>query len=657
MQGVGVPPHSAWKTFNRFVPWGLPALLGLAWALGSLEFVKALEWRTLDWRTKYRVQSQPPPDPRVRLVLFDDDTYVNMVTWPPSREYHGSLVELLSLAGVSVVTFDVILDARRSDGGDATMGQAVMGSLARGTRTVSASVTSEVKVLGEDGVGPGPTGALTDTKGDITKLTGDKSALLPFPELREVSYYGFVDQPRDAADGILREPPLVVRVGNAVYPSLGLQTLMAHFKVNPEAVRVRLGDAVYLPTKEAGELRIPVSDSGRFLLNYRYEAQAERSNFPVNGYRNLFLGLYGTYVEPNPDTPKPPDLKGAILFVGQYITGNPDAGPTPRSSMSPLPLIHANLVDNVLQGDYARRVASWKAWLGVAMLMWAGWWWCARRSLLVMIGFAVFSLTAYVVLAFVLWSRFSLWLPLVAPVTGMLLVQFWVFTRRVLAEQRAKEQIRGTFNAYLAPELLTRVMSKGGLQAIDSERKPVTILFSDLRDFTSWSERTNEQVLIKQLNEYLAAMVECIHVNGGTLHKFIGDAVMAVWGDLVSEGSATDAERACKAALAMQQRLEELNVEWTARGQATLRMGIGLNHGTVLAGNIGSPRRMEFTVIGDAVNLASRLEGLNKELRTTILVGATVQELVADRFLFREMGGVAVKGKSQPIVVFELAVR
>ena len=657
------------------MPWGLPALLGLAWALGSLEFVKALEWRSLDWRTKYRVHSQPAPDPRVRLVLFDDDTYVNMVTWPPSREYHGTLVELLSLAGVSVVCFDVILDARRTDGGDATMGQAVMNSLARGTRTVSGSVTSEVKVLGEEGAEPGPTGSLPDFKGNIRKLTGDKSALLPFPELREVSYYGFVDQPRDApddsnqhgdegddrqkpsdaaGDGILREPPLVVRVGNKVYPSLGLQTLMAHFQVSPEQVRVRLGDAVYLPTKTAGELRIPVSAAGRFLLNYRYEVQADRSNFPVDGYRKLILGLYGTYVEKNPETPKPPDLTGAILFVGQYITGNPDAGPTPRSSMSPLPLIHANLVDNVLKGDYARRVEPWKAWLGVALLMWAGWWCCLRRPLMFMIGFAVLSLVAYVVLAFALWSRFSLWLPLVTPVTGMMLVQFWAFTRRVLAEQRAKEQIRGTFNAYLAPELLTRVMSKGGLQSIESERKPVTIMFSDLRDFTSWSERTNEQVLITQLNEYLAAMVECIHVHGGTLHKFIGDAVMAVWGDLVSEGTERDAERACQAALAMQKRLEELNAEWSARGQATLRMGIGLNHGTVLAGNIGSPRRMEFTVIGDAVNLASRLEGLNKELRTSILVGASVQALVADRFVFKEMGDVAVKGKSQPIVVFEL---
>ena len=613
-----------------------------------------LEWRTLDWRTQVRAQMQPEPDPRVRLVLFDDDTYVNLVTWPPSREFHGTLVELLSLAGVSVATFDVILDARRSDGGDAAMGQATANALARGTRTVSGAVTSQVETLMEEGADRGPTRPLLDFTGDIRRLTGDVSALRPFPELLAKSYYGFVDQPHDVSDGVLREPPLVVRVGDQVYPSLGLQTLMAYFDVQAADVRVRLGDAVYMATKKAGELRIPVSKDGRYLLNYRYEIEAKRSNFPVYGYRKLIVGLINAYVQPVPDTPAPPDLKDSIVLVGQYITGNPDAGPTPRSSMSPLPLIHANLIDNVLKGDYARKVVPWQAWLGVAALMWAGWWLSMRRSLPWMVGFAILSIAGYAALALWLWWAFSLWLPVVGPLLGMILVHFWAGARRVLSEQRAKEQIRGTFNAYLAPELMDRVMAKGGLQSIESERKPVTILFSDLRDFTSWSERTEEHVLIAQLNEYLAAMVECIHDHGGTLHKFIGDAVMAVWGDLASDGPDKDAAGACRAALAMGRRLEELNADWKARGLVTLRMGIGINHGTVLAGNIGSPRRMEFTVIGDAVNLASRLEGLNKNLHTSILAGESVKALVENCFEFADKGGVEVKGKAQPVRVFEL---
>ena len=260
----------------------------------------------------------------------------------------------------------------------------------------------------------------------------------------------------------------------------------------------------------------------------------------------------------------------------------------------------------------------------------------------------------YTALAFALWGWFSLWLPLILPLTGFVTVQFWIIARRVQAERRAKEQIRGMFNSYLSPALLSRVMEKGGFSTVESERKAVTILFSDLRGFTSWSENTKEDVLISQLNEYLAAMVECIHQHGGTLHKFIGDAVMAVWGDLVSEGAEVDAAKACRAALAMQACLIELNSGWTKRGLHNFRMGVGVNHGLVLAGNVGSPRRMEFTVIGDAVNMASRFEGLTKELNVSVLVGESVHALVSSKFTLKAWGGVTVKGKAKPVEVFEL---
>ncbi|HEY9247823.1 MAG TPA: CHASE2 domain-containing protein, partial [Rariglobus sp.] len=367
----------------------MPVLLGLAAALGALDFVRAMEWRTLDWRTQYRAHSQPEPDPRIHLILFDDDTYVNLVTWPPSRKYHGSLVELLSMAGASVVSFDVILDARRDDGGDEAMAVGVGHAFERGTRIVTGAVTSEVVTKEEPARGPGPTRPLTDFTGDRTKLVGDESALRPFPELRAVAAYGFVDQPREAGGGILREPPLVVRVGHEVYPSLGLQTLMAYFDVKTEAVKVRLGDAVYLPTKTQGELRIPISEAGRFLLNYRYEMDAGQSNFPAYGYGVLSEGLYARFIRKSTEAAPPPDLRGAILIVGQYITGNSDSGPTPRSPMAPLPLIHANLLNNVLAGDYARHVPWWAVWLGVGGFVWIGASIIARRSLTSMVVFAL----------------------------------------------------------------------------------------------------------------------------------------------------------------------------------------------------------------------------------------------------------------------------
>lgn len=212
------------------------------------------------------------------------------------------------------------------------------------------------------------------------------------------------------------------------------------------------------------------------------------------------------------------------------------------------------------------------------------------------------------------------------------------------------------FGTYLSPELLKKMLKEKQGAAVRSERRPVTILFSDLRDFTSLSESTGQDELIALLNEYLAAMVECIHEEGGTLHKFIGDAVMAVWGDLASEGAEEDAARAARAALKMHRRLADLNAGWQAAGRPELRMGVGLNHGVVLVGNIGSPRRMEFTVIGDAVNLASRLESLTKELKAGTLVGETLAPLLErGGFTLTARGMVPVKGKAQPVAVFELA--
>ena len=193
---------------------------------------------------------------------------------------------------------------------------------------------------------------------------------------------------------------------------------------------------------------------------------------------------------------------------------------------------------------------------------------------------------------------------------------------------------------------------------VRSERRPETILFSDLRDFTSLSETTDQAELIALLNEYLAAMVECIHEEGGTLHKFIGDAVMAVWGDLASDGVGNDAARAARAAQTMHRRLAELNRGWSTAGRPELRMGIGLNHGVVLVGNIGSPRRMEFTVIGDAVNLASRLESLTKELKAGTLVGEALEPLLrGEEFSLIPRGEVPVKGKAKAVAVFELIDR
>lgn len=625
---------------------------GAAWLIADWTIVRRLEWRALDWRTMFRVRYQPPPDSRISIILYEDVTDTHLAPWPPDRSVHGEMIKYLTLAGPKVVTWDVILDATREGEGDAEMGEAAAMAARAGTRVITGAVSDPYPAEG-DAAGQGLTRALSHVRGDRSLLVGDTHALLPFPALRAASWFGFVDTP-PGGDGVRREIPLVVRVGNDVFPSLALQTLMAFFDVEPEDVRVELGDAVYLPTLARGELRLPVNDAGRFLLNYRYDQTETGLDFAAMNYMEALLKLDERFVQQT-GVPEMPELKGGVVFIGQSVVGKADAGPTQRSALSPLVLVHANLVNNVLANDLARRAPAWAVLLGGVLLGYVGMVVGTRRSVWAMAAFGGASLAGYVAVSFGAWVRWSLWLPLWWPVMGFLALQFIVIGGRVRREQRAREQVKQMFGAYLSPELLTKMMKDGrSIAAVSSERRAVTILFSDLRDFTSLAERVDDEELIAQLNEYLAAMVECIHREGGTLHKFIGDAVMAVWGDLESRSVEEDAQSAARAALAMQRTLRELNGKWRAVGKPELRMGVGLNHGVVLIGNIGSPRRMEFSAIGDAVNLASRLESLNKEQGTEVLMGEQLPVLLGRGFKTRPCGALRVRGKSAAVEVFEL---
>ncbi len=625
---------------------------GAAWLLADWTIVRRLEWRSLDWRTVFRVRYQPPPDPRISIILYEDTTEADLAPWPPDRGVHGDMIKFLTLAGPKVIAWDVILDATREGDGDEAMGAAAAMAARAGTRVITGAVSDPYPVEG-DAAGRGLTRALSKVRGDRAGLVGDTHALLPFPALRATSWYGFVDTP-PGGDGVRREIPLVVRVGDEVYPSLALQTLMAFFDVEPDGVRVELGDAVYLPTAVRGELRLPVDAAGRFLLNYRYDQAKVGLDFAAMNYVEALFKLNERFVQGTGE-PEMPALAGGIVFIGQSVVGKADAGPTQRSPLSPLVLVHTNLVNNVLANDLARRAPPGAVWLGGVVWGYVGLAIGLRRSVWAMAVFGVASATCYVAACFGAWVQWSLWLPLWWPVLGFGALQFVVIGGRVRREQRAREQVKKMFGAYLSPELLAKMMKDGrSIAAVSSERRPVTVLFSDLRDFTSLTERMGDEELVAQLNEYLAAMVECIHREGGTLHKFIGDAVMAVWGDLESEGIENDARRAARAALAMQRTLRGLNERWRAVGKPELRMGIGLNHGVVLIGNIGSPRRMEFSAIGDAVNLASRLESLNKEQGTEVLVGETLRRLLGERFETRACGALQVKGKAAAVEVFEL---
>jgi class 3 adenylate cyclase len=227
-----------------------------------------------------------------------------------------------------------------------------------------------------------------------------------------------------------------------------------------------------------------------------------------------------------------------------------------------------------------------------------------------------------------------------------------VQTHRFMFESKEKKQIRGAFSKYISPALVTKIVDKPDLLKLGGEEKELTILFSDVANFTTLSEKIGAVNLVKFLNEYLTAMTDIVMDTSGTLDKYIGDAVMAFWGAPLDDED--NAEKACNAALLMMKKLNELKIEWKKKDYPDLNIRIGLNTGVVVVGNMGSDKRFNYTVMGDAVNLAARLEGLNKEYGTGIMVSEFTYEKNKDKFNFRYLDLVKVKGKTLPVGVYEL---
>jgi adenylate cyclase len=246
----------------------------------------------------------------------------------------------------------------------------------------------------------------------------------------------------------------------------------------------------------------------------------------------------------------------------------------------------------------------------------------------------------------------GVWLRVAAPVTGVALSSFGGVAYQYLVEGRERRKIKRLFSRYVAPDVFHHLMADPTRARLGGDRREMTVLFSDIRGFTTVTERGRPEDIVSQLNEYFTRMVRVLFEHRGTLDKFVGDMVMALFGAPVED--AEHAEHAVVAALAMRRELAALNREWEAQGRPSLDIGIGINTGEMVAGNIGSDTIMSYTVIGDAVNLGSRLESLNKQYGTHIIISESTRARLKGRYHIHPLGEVVVKGKTAPVAVFEI---
>ncbi|HVU38800.1 MAG TPA: adenylate/guanylate cyclase domain-containing protein [Opitutales bacterium] len=351
-------------------------------------------------------------------------------------------------------------------------------------------------------------------------------------------------------------------------------------------------------------------------------------------------------------------FKNKVVFVGPYdvLHFNQDFYPTPLDYSMPGVEIQATAYSNLVRNEWLEWAPDWIVLVlaigtGALALMVSLW----VRSVLLKLGlFATLGVVFLAATQDIFWTHL-----IVTPVAGAAFIliccgAFGTLYDYILS-QYERQRMLGMFESMVSPGVAGLILSHRGdfEQRLGGQRKEVVVLFSDIRGFTSWSEQVGPDALVAQLNEYLTAMVGAIQEEGGTLQKYIGDALMAAWGDVRDQTPADGAEHAVRAALRMQGELARLNATWQGQpSRQQLTCGIGINHGGGVVGQIGHPRRQEFTVMGDAVNLAARIESATKQYRQPILVGESVHDLTKDIFLYRLVDKMRAVGKTQAACIY-----
>jgi adenylate cyclase len=350
-------------------------------------------------------------------------------------------------------------------------------------------------------------------------------------------------------------------------------------------------------------------------------------------------------------------FKDKIIVVGASAQILHDFVPTPMSPDTPGPTLHIHAMAATLDHDFLHptsertdlmllAAAAVLAWLLISFV---------RRPLICIISLLAIA-GAYLAFARVSYDRTGLLVVVVPVLTTFLTAGFLSLGFEFVLERIEKLRTRRTLERYVSKNLVKEILDNPDsfYSSLRGVRLPATILFSDIVGFTTLTESADPEKLVAQLNEYLSQMTGAVFENNGTLDKFIGDAVMAVWGNVSSRGIVEDAKACARAALDMRRELAALNQQWGARGIPPFHIGIGINHGDVLVGNIGSQEKADPTVIGDAVNLASRLEALTRTYAVDILVGVRAADLIRDEFDLRSVALVQVKGKTQPVEISTL---
>ena len=650
--------------------------------LAGFEYLEVMELKARDLR--FQIRGPIKPGPEVVMAVVDEKSLDEIGRWPWPRSKIAEVVKVLDNDGAKVIAFDIVF-GEPDKNTNLELIQRIKAEIKRQgfyNQQVSRFLQNEIERADNDLIL-----ARTIKKARVPVVLGyflrierDKSVAHITPEqiraqieqLKNAHYTftrlsspdveldqteiaqafmpvanipiisqaaassGFMNMFQDI-DGTVRWIPMVIRLHDKYYLPLSLQALRFYLDDAPASIYVsRVGVEKVI----VGNYELPTDELGRFLVNYRGPSHT----FPYYSMADILAKRF-----------KPGTFKNKIVLAGATAVGIYDMRTTPFETNYPGLEVHANLIDSILRHDFLVR-PQWTILLDLAMMIVAA----------VILGLVLPKISAMVGVVFglglllaegglnYLFFTKGIWLNLIFPSMTIILVYTGITAFRYMTEEREKKKIKGAFQTYLHPSVVNEVLKNPDMLKLGGQKKVLTVLFSDIKGFTTISENMDPEALVALLNEYLTAMTDLVFKYDGLLDKYEGDAVMAVWGaplDLPDHPL-----KACRTGLSMLEELDRLREKWAQENPTIPRIDIriGLNTGVMVVGNIGSETRFDYTVIGDEVNLGSRLEGASKEYGTNIIISETTYEHVKEVMLCRELDLVAVKGKTRPVRIYEL---
>ncbi len=646
-------------------------------------FFDLMELKTVDLRFQSRVPAPPSTD--IVLAAIDEKSLNAEGRWPWPRSKVAVLLDRLSEAGAKVVGFGISFNEPESgcldpllsrlrfslagitdnpDRLDEELSRA--GDYFDGDRLLAEAVEKSVALIvlgywfqtgiGENGYLPTPEDierrfdGIRPSKYPFVKFTSQHQEIeylsVPdgiFPEsnydrlTRATPYAGHFNMNADR-DGVVRWMPLVIRSGENLYPALPVQAVWQFLDQPPLMVTAAAHGITGI---RMGNREIPTDECGQLFINFI----GPEGTFPKVSATDILHGHFDKGI-----------FTDKIVLLGTTALGTFNAALTPYSSRGTYPglEVHATVIDNILKQDFLIR-PKWARVYDLAGILILGvltGWVAARMNALRSILFALLFLLAHIFIARWFFTARGLWLNMVYPLLALVLVYTVVTVHRYIGEELERKKIRSAFGRYAPAAVITEMLKDPGKLQLGGEERELTVLFCDLKGFTTHSERLAPREMVSLLSDYFEAMTEQVFANHGMLKEYVGDELMAIFGAPLYRPD--HARNACAAAMAMQARLAALNRTWRQVGKPQLEARTGINSGPMLVGNLGSSYRFSYGVLGDEVNLGSRLESLNKLYGTRILIGENTFRMVAGDLMLREIDRVAVKGKTRAVSVYEL---